>query len=85
MSRIPGRLREDAFELDKNGILTIRLVIDLTTTTDILDEPEASLSIVAVRAGLPLSLFRRDVRFHADRTARRHCRKEGLGSTFGFR
>jgi hypothetical protein len=32
------RLREDAFELDENGILTIRLVIDLTTTTDILDE-----------------------------------------------
>src|SRR5215813_227960 len=32
------RLREDAFELDENGILTIRLVIDLTATTNILDE-----------------------------------------------
>jgi len=32
------RLRENAFELDENGILTIRLVIDLRTTTDILNE-----------------------------------------------
>src|SRR5216684_384077 len=32
------RLGEDAFQLCEDGVLTIRLVIDLTTTTDILDE-----------------------------------------------
>jgi len=41
--------------LDENGILTIRLVIDLTTTTDILDESGlAQLSQFALGCPYPV-------------------------------
>ena len=78
------RLREDALELGENGILTIRLVVDLIAATNPIDESRIG-QLPAVRVGLPLFLFRRAVRFRVDRTARRHGRKEGRGSTFGFR
>jgi hypothetical protein len=34
-----GRFRENALQLAKNGVLAIRLVVDLMTTANALDEP----------------------------------------------